>query len=179
MKSVRISLTGFSELQRFALEQMLLQSDLKRLPEFVNENELRTAEFHICSASDFVRHIEFFMPRKNRVAILVDGNGRHNDLQQHEITIISESERIEHIGNKLAKAIDSSAADENPINNDLTQREKQVLKLIASGLTIKEVASELDISVNTALTHRKNISAKLGIRSVSGLSLYAMINGLL
>ncbi len=35
----------------------------------------------------------------------------------------------------------------------------------------------LEISINTVLTHRKNIMTKLGIRSVSGLSLYALMNG--
>ena len=44
---------------------------------------------------------------------------------------------------------------------------------------IKEIADSLNISVNTVLTHRKNISSKLGIRSVSGLSLYAMMNGII
>ncbi len=61
----------------------------------------------------------------------------------------------------------------------LTQREKDVLRLIATGLTNKEIADELNISVNTVITHRKNVTQKLGIRSASGLSLYALMNGLI
>ena len=69
--------------------------------------------------------------------------------------------------------------DVGPSQSDLTQREIDVLKLVASGKINKEIADELQISINTVLTHRKNITAKLGIRSVSGLSVYAMMNGYL
>ena len=60
----------------------------------------------------------------------------------------------------------------------LTDRERQVLALAARGLINKEIADRLEISLNTVLTHRKNISAKLGIKSVAALSVYAMMNGL-
>ena len=60
---------------------------------------------------------------------------------------------------------------------ELSQREKEVLCLIAKGLINKEIADTLNISINTVLSHRKNITAKLGIKSVSGLSVYAMMNG--
>ena len=53
-----------------------------------------------------------------------------------------------------------------------------MLRLIASGHINKEIADKLAISLNTVLTHRKNITAKLGIKSVSGLTFYAMMNGL-
>lgn len=60
----------------------------------------------------------------------------------------------------------------------LSHREAEVLRQVASGLTNKEIADRLNISASTVITHRKNITAKLGIKSVSGLSLYAMMNGL-
>lgn len=60
----------------------------------------------------------------------------------------------------------------------LTLRETDVLKLIVRGKLNKEIADELSISFNTVLTHRKNIISKLGIKSVSGLTIYAVINGL-
>ena len=52
-----------------------------------------------------------------------------------------------------------------------------MLCLVASGMTNKEIADKLCISINTVLSHRKNITSKLGIRSASGLSVYAMMNG--
>ena len=48
-----------------------------------------------------------------------------------------------------------------------------------SGWTNQEIAEHLNISLNTVLTHRKNITAKLGIKTVSGLTFYAIMNGLI
>lgn len=62
--------------------------------------------------------------------------------------------------------------------DQLSAREKQVLSLIAQGLSNKEIADRLCISTNTAITHRRNLVAKLGIRSAAGLSLYAYMHGL-
>ncbi len=58
----------------------------------------------------------------------------------------------------------------------LSDREKEVLACIVRGLSNKEISARLFISVNTVLTHRKNISRKLDIHSVSGLTIYAIVN---
>lgn len=60
--------------------------------------------------------------------------------------------------------------------NVLSDRETDVLRLLAAGFSNKEVADKLNISVNTAITHRKNISQKTGIKTISGLTIYAVIN---
>lgn len=74
-------------------------------------------------------------------------------------------------------------AEENVLNGDksgaLTKREVEVLKLISKGFINKEIADELNISLNTVLTHRKNIIAKTGIKTVSGLTIYCISKGLL
>lgn len=59
----------------------------------------------------------------------------------------------------------------------LSAREIEVLRLVAMGYINKEIAAELGISFNTVLTHRRNITAKLGIKSVSGLGVYALTRG--
>ncbi|MEG1885443.1 MAG: LuxR C-terminal-related transcriptional regulator [Alistipes sp.] len=61
----------------------------------------------------------------------------------------------------------------------LTTRETEVLRLLAEGCINKEIASRLHISTTTVISHRKNIIEKLGIRSVAGLTIYAMKNGYL
>jgi DNA-binding CsgD family transcriptional regulator len=61
----------------------------------------------------------------------------------------------------------------------LTEREIDVLKLIAFGKTNKEIADELYISIHTVISHRKNITEKLGIKSISGLTVYAILNNLI
>jgi len=63
-------------------------------------------------------------------------------------------------------------------NEDLSEREKDVIKCVANGLTNKEIADKLFISIHTVITHRKNITRKLGIKSVSGLTVYALLNKL-
>ena len=65
------------------------------------------------------------------------------------------------------------------ISEQLTNREQTILLQLARGLSNKEVAIELDISVRTVETHRKNIKKKLGISSTAGLTRYAMEHGVL
>lgn len=61
----------------------------------------------------------------------------------------------------------------------LSDREKEIVKEIARGLTNKEIADKLFISVFTVTTHRKNITQKLGIKTIAGLTVYALMNGLI
>jgi len=61
-------------------------------------------------------------------------------------------------------------------NQSLSKREIIILKHITSGLTNQVVAEKLFLSVHTVMTHRKNITKKLGIKTVSGLTVYALLN---
>lgn len=61
--------------------------------------------------------------------------------------------------------------------HELSAREIEVLVLITKGLINKEIADKLNIGLTTVITHRKNITEKLGIKSVSGLTIYAVMNG--
>ncbi|MBM2291068.1 response regulator transcription factor [Sulfitobacter pseudonitzschiae] len=65
------------------------------------------------------------------------------------------------------------------IRSQLTDREQTILLQLAQGLSNKDVARDLDISVRTVETHRKNIKRKLGISSTAGLTRYAMEHGVL
>jgi DNA-binding NarL/FixJ family response regulator len=60
----------------------------------------------------------------------------------------------------------------------LSPREREVLQLVAEGLTTKDIAAKLHISVKTVETHRKQIMDKLEIRSVAELTKYAVREGL-
>lgn len=59
----------------------------------------------------------------------------------------------------------------------LSPREIEVLVLLTKGLINKEIAEKLNISLTTVISHRKNITEKLGIKSVSGLAIYAVMHG--
>lgn len=60
----------------------------------------------------------------------------------------------------------------------LSEREKEVIREVVKGLSNKEIAENMFISVNTVMTHRRNISRKLNIHSPAGLTIYAIVNGL-
>ncbi len=62
-----------------------------------------------------------------------------------------------------------------PEDYNLSDREMEVLELVAQGLSSKEISSRLNIAVNTVNTHRKSITRKTGIKSVAGLAVYAML----
>jgi len=64
-------------------------------------------------------------------------------------------------------------------NYELTKRETAVLIQLAQGKTNKEIADALNVSVHTVISHRKNITHKTGIKSVAGLTVYAMLNNLI
>ena len=59
----------------------------------------------------------------------------------------------------------------------LSTREIEVLVLVTKGYINKEIADKLNIGLTTVISHRKNITEKLGIKSVSGLAIYAVMNG--
>ncbi len=59
----------------------------------------------------------------------------------------------------------------------LSQREIEVLSLIVKGYINKEIADKLNLSLPTIVSHRKNIMSKLGVRSVSALTIYAVMHG--
>ena len=64
-------------------------------------------------------------------------------------------------------------------SHELTKREIAVLVEVAKGLTNKEIANRLNVSVFTVTSHRKNIVRKTGIKSVAGLTVYALLNNLI
>jgi DNA-binding NarL/FixJ family response regulator len=64
-------------------------------------------------------------------------------------------------------------------NNTLSERENSILALVARGLTNNDIGAKLFISTHTVMTHRKNITRKLGIKTVAGLTVYAIINKLI
>lgn len=62
---------------------------------------------------------------------------------------------------------------------ELSKRETDVLVAVAKGMMNKEIADLMNISIHTVISHRKNITRKTGIKSVSGLTVYALLNNLI
>jgi regulator of cell morphogenesis and NO signaling len=62
--------------------------------------------------------------------------------------------------------------------DQLSEREKEIVACVAKGLSNKEIADKLCLSVNTVTTHRRNIARKLQIHSPAGITIYAIVNKL-
>ncbi len=78
----------------------------------------------------------------------------------------------------IMQSLNKNNLNRKTVQVELTDREKDVLKLIAKELTSHEIAEELFISHHTVESHRKNLIAKLGVRSLAGLVKYAVKMGL-
>lgn len=95
--------------------------------------------------------------------------------------VLGVDDNTSKIESKLHDAISAHNEDTGQTSDDyeLTRREIEVLIAAAKGLMNKEIADELNISVHTVISHRKNISRKTGIKSVAGLTVYALLNNLI
>lgn len=98
----------------------------------------------------------------NRLLSLLDASFTIFDSAEQIISILQKA------GNK--KAENKTATEDN----NLTDREIDVLVKLVHGFSNKEIAESLNISIHTVVTHRKNITTKTGIRSQSGLTIYAI-----
>lgn len=113
--------------------------------------------------------------------VLFDIFNCENDLHQHcaveDDLFVPAVERLEkQVAARKPEA--EAEAEQTTPQELLSEREREIVGCIVRGLTNKETADKLFISVNTVLTHRKNIFRKLDIHSVSGLTIYAIVNGI-
>ena len=77
-----------------------------------------------------------------------------------------------------AQPADAQAENKKTAGNVLSEREQEIVHWVVCGLSNKQIGERLFISPNTVLTHRKNIARKLDIHSVAGLTIYAIVNGI-
>lgn len=77
-----------------------------------------------------------------------------------------------------AQPADDQAENKETAGNVLSEREQEIVHWVVCGLSNKQIGERLFISPNTVLTHRKNIARKLDIHSVAGLTIYAIVNGI-
>jgi len=82
--------------------------------------------------------------------------------------------RQSDVSMKISKMISQNAE----AGEALSEREKDVIVSLVQGMTNKEIADHLFISINTVITHRRNIARKLQIHSPAGLTIYAIVNNL-
>lgn len=131
---------------------------IRYLPQKDN-NRLNSALFDIINCEqDLVSHCSLedlmFVPVVKRLETDIEARARVNESKEESDT------------------------DENP-DEQVSARERVIIKWVALGLSNKEIADKLNISVNTVATHRRNLAQKLKIHSPAGLTIYAVINNII
>ena len=135
---------------------------------------------YFVSAQIYFEHTAFFRERHPRAIVLAGGENLpqlagvptlniYEDEKALAKSILQMHERGHRKGSKHPHT--------PSVEHDLSAREIEVLVLITKGLINKEIAEKLNISLTTVISHRKNITEKLGIKSVPGLTIYAVMNG--
>lgn len=81
--------------------------------------------------------------------------------------------------NKMNQFAHDAEKQDKTDDVELSKREIDVLVAVAKGMMNKEIADQMNISIHTVISHRKNITRKTGIKSVSGLTVYALLNNLI
>ena len=140
--------------------------------------------FHYFVAMNIVlEHRSFFLERRHKTIVLtlaIDESATLTDF--HSLCVnVPEKQLVKSL---LALEQHAHANGRNlpPIpqhtqNNTLSDREIEVLSLVAQGFINKEIADMLNISMPTVVSHRKNITYKLGMKSISALTIYAVMHG--
>lgn len=120
----------------------------------------------------------------NSTLFLIHNNeewlGNHQEVEDKMFVPLVRKMEEEIKSARLNTVISAFANADNTEDAEvLSEREKEVIIAVVQGMSNKEIAEHLCISVNTAITHRKNIARKLQIHSPAGLTIYAIVNGLI
>jgi len=143
-------------------------------------------DYIVMSQSELERSLELFIsePELLEKIILLEGAHKENvasgSPRQNVHMSIHLTEDKEAIIHKIRNLIDHwDQGDPVSHSLELSPRETTIVRLVSMGLTNRQIAEKLFLSAHTVMTHRKNISGKLGIKSVSGLTVYAIVNNII
>lgn len=130
----------------------------------------------VAGAMALLQHTLHGFNTRRKIVGVVDDIAQTGD---HTIfdEVIPTNVPVTNIQSIVSRFFDMAAADNARSEGmELTIREREVLKLVGTGFSNKEIADALFISTHTVISHRKNITEKLGIKSISGLTIYAVLN---
>ena len=149
-------------------------------PSYYNSNDNADVIIVNPAVIDFNERFDmrsYFGGSESAIVALTHSNYEESVLRQYDecIGIYDNASRIiQKIRNAIEECIQNPRSD----INELSARERDILKAVAKGMTNKEIADEFNISIYTVISHRRNISQKLGINSIPGLTVYAIMNKL-
>jgi len=126
-------------------------------------------------ANEFRKHFKILRKNGNEL-IGIETSDSADELSAEFDTVLDINDSTEIIIRKMSDYV--SRISDTKSNNQLSVREIELLTMVAQGYSNKQIADQLYISIHTVITHRKNITSKLGIKSISGLTLYAALNNM-
>lgn len=149
-----------------------------KIPYSVREYEARHNNIEE-KLDDLINLILKYLPTEGNALmlsdVLEDLRQCNRDLNLH--TFLEDEVLVPKI-RKLEKRPEAEVDRPSKDQEDLSEREKDIVRSVAKGLSNKEIADEHFISIHTVITHRRNISRKLAIHSSAGLTVYAILNKL-
>ena len=165
------------------LEELIPNAVIRVFPSFemLIEDTPDMYAHYFVSAQLYFEHTAFFLERSPKAIVLSSGespalNGvPYLNMCLSQEKLIKSFMRLKSYGHQM-KPHPHAAPIQEPANN-LTPREIDVLRLVTRGLANKEIADKLNIGLTTVISHRKNITEKLGIKSASGLAIFAVMHG--
>ena len=175
---------------RTLLEELIPGAIIRTFPSFAAfaDDTPDMYAHYFLSAQVYFEHTSFFLPRRPKAIVLATGEGNPQlagvltlNICQPEKELVRSILHLHGHGHRHGHPGKLPAPAEQPANMPaghlLSAREIEVLILLVKGLINKEIADRLNISLTTVISHRKNITEKLGIKSVSGLTIYAVMHG--
>ena len=99
------------------------------------------------------------------------------DLSRH--ILVEDGILVPIVNRRMHADLESRFDTPGEKGEELSSREKEILVCVAKGMLNKEIADAENISIHTVITHRKNITRKTGIKTVAGLTVYALLNNLI
>ena len=174
-----LALVGLSTLENIGIKELIHREWRGRIQSFSSMENFSEIKDHfsafIVSSETFISNLDYFIPRRQKVLVLLNTPNHREIIGEGIINPYSDESEIK----QCLKAIFDLIDEKHQEYGELSVREKEVLRLVAAGKINKEIADELCISINTVITHRKNLTAKLGVKSASALTTYAIMNGLI
>lgn len=139
---------------------------------------------YFVSAQIYFEHTAFFLERKKRTIVLTNSDNLPQlagmnclNIYQHESGLIRQILQLHKHGHGNGAAKVQLGQHSGGLQHELSAREIEVLILITKGFINKEIADKLNIGITTVISHRKNITEKLGIKSTPALAIYAVMHG--
>ncbi len=132
----------------------------------ISENEIKN-----------INNLKNELPNINCLGII--DNNPHRDFLFNIENIIYLNDNVNTIYQNINNLLISKTPSVKNKKNNLSDRETDVLKLLVKGKKNKEIADELFISIHTVISHRKNITTKLGIKSIAAMAIYAVANNII